>query len=146
MKLKQDAPPGYIQDQLVLVTNDFDPKAARVPVAIEGLVAAALMVRPSPLLMGVVEAGRPVTRNLVVQGRAPFHILAARSSDDRFQCRVPMDAKMAHILPVTFLAKARRPRPATLSAKIRLETDLAGAEPIEVNAAVQVAPARTARP
>ena len=71
-----DAPPGYIRDQLTLVTNDFDPRAARVPVAIEGLVASALTVRPSPLMMGVVEAGKPVTRNLVVQGQTPFRILA----------------------------------------------------------------------
>ena len=45
VKLKDDAPPGYIQDQLVLVTNDYDPKAAHVPVAIEGLVATALVRR-----------------------------------------------------------------------------------------------------
>ncbi len=88
VKLKPDAPPGYIRDQLMLVTNDIDPHAARVPVVVEGLVAAALTVRPSPLMMGVVEAGQPVTRNLVVQGRTPFRILAVRSADDRFQCKV----------------------------------------------------------
>ena len=118
MKLKPDAPPGYIRDQLMLVTNDFDPRAARVPVAVEGLVAAALTVRPSPLMMGVVEAGQPVTRNLVVQGRAPFHILAVRSADDRFQCKVPTEAKAAHILPVTFLAKDANSAGERLSAKI----------------------------
>ena len=41
VKLKQDAPPGYIRDQLTLVTNDIDAHAARVPVVIEGLVASA---------------------------------------------------------------------------------------------------------
>ena len=36
VRLKEDAPPGYIQDQLVLVTNDQRPRAARVPVSVEG--------------------------------------------------------------------------------------------------------------
>ena len=105
VKLKADAPPGYIRDQLTLVTNDFDPRSARVPVAVEGVVASALTVRPSPLMMGIVEAGKPVTRNLVIQGRAPFRILCVRSADDRFRCKAPAETKAVHILPVTFLAK-----------------------------------------
>ena len=35
-----DAPPGYLRDQLVLVTNDYDALPRRVPVAVEGLVVA----------------------------------------------------------------------------------------------------------
>ena len=50
--------------------------ACRSPV--EGLVVAALSVQPSPLMMGLAEAGQPVTRTLVVQGRAPFHVLAVQ--------------------------------------------------------------------
>ena len=94
VKLKDDAPPGYIQDQLVLVTNDYNPKAAHVPVAIEGLVATALSA--SPVWMGVAEAGQTVTRNLVVRGRSPFRILSVHSTDARFQCQAPPDR-----LPIT---------------------------------------------
>lgn len=146
VRLKPDAPPGYIRDQLMLVTNDYDVRAARVPVAVEGLVVAALSVRPSPLLMGATEVGRPVTRNLVVQGRAPFRIVAVRSSDDRFQCKAPSDAKTAHVLPVTFLANDAKSPAGTLSAKIRMETDLAGASPVEVGVSVQLSPAETVKP
>ena len=140
MKLKKDAPPGYIREPLVLVTNDFDARTARVPVTIEGLVAAALTVRPSPLMMGVAEIGKPVTSNLVVQGRAPFRILAIRSSDDRFEGKVPTEAKTFHIIPVTFLAKDAKTPPGKVTAKIRIETDLAGANAIEVSASVEIAP------
>jgi hypothetical protein len=144
VKLKQDAPPGYVRDQLMLVTNDFDPRSARVPVPVEGLVASALTVRPSPLMMGVVEAGQAITRNLVVQGRSPFRILAVRSADDRFQCKPPAEAKLAHILPVTFLAKRANPAGDKLSAKIRIETDLVGANAVEVDVYVQVVPGKPA--
>ena len=69
VRLRPDAPPGYFRDQLVLVTNDYDVRAAHVPVVVEGLVVAALSVQPSSLLMGVTQPGHPVTRNLVIQGR-----------------------------------------------------------------------------
>jgi len=136
VKLKKNAPPGYLQDQLVLITNDFNARSSRVPVAVKGLVASALTVRPSPLLMGVTEAGRAVTRNLVVQGRASFRVIAVRSSDERFQCKVPTEAKTVHILPVTFLAN--NVTPGRLGATICVETDLAGAPPVEVGVSVQI--------
>lgn len=146
VRLKPDAPPGYIRDQLVLITNDYDARAARVPVAIEGLVAAALSVRPSPLLMGATEVGRPVTRNLVVQGRAPFRITAIRASDERFQCKPPSDIKAAHVLPITFLANSANSAAGTVTAKIRIETDLAGVNAAEVSVSVQLGPAGAAKP
>ena len=140
VRLKPDAPPGYLRDQLVLVTNDFDARAARVPVAVEGLVVSALSVRPSPLMMGVAEAGQPLSRNLVVQGRAPFRIVAVHPSDDRFQCRPSSDTKAAHVLPLTFLANNAKPSGDTVNAKIRIETDLTGVNAVDVNVSVQVAP------
>jgi len=136
-KLKADAPPGYIKDQLVLVTNDANPQAARVPVSVEGVVAAALSVRPAVLLMGVGEVGQPLTRNVVVQGQAPFRILAVRCDDRRFQCRLPSEAKTIHILPITFLA-AQPAKPGTVKSKLRIETDLSGGAAVELEAVVQL--------
>lgn len=138
VKLKPTAPPGYIQEPLILVTNDLDTNKARIPVNVEGLVAAALTVRPSSLIMGAAEIGKPVTSNLVIQGRAPFRILAVRSSDDRFQAKVPNEAKTFHIIPVTFLATDAALPPGKLSTKIRIETDLAGAKAVEIGASVEV--------
>lgn len=146
VQLKPGTPPGYIRDQLVLVTNDYDARAARVPVAVEGLVMAALSVRPSPLMMGAAEVGQPVTRNIVVQGRAPFHIVAVKPSDARFQCKTPADAKAAQVVPVTFLADEPASASGTVSANIRIETDLSGADAINVNVSVQLAPAGAAKP
>ena len=140
VKLKPDAPPGYIQDQLVLVTNDYDAKASHVPIAVEGLVAAALSA--SPVWMGVAEPGQPVTRNLVVRGRSPFRILAVQSSDARFRCKAPTGPVRDHyILPVTFVAKDAAAPAGRVAGKIRIETDLPGAKPIEVPVSIQIAPA-----
>jgi hypothetical protein len=135
--LKPNAPAGYIQDQLVLLTNDVNQRAARVPVAVEGIISQALSVRPSPLFLGVVEAGQPVAKPLVVQGRAPFHITAVRSSDPRFSCRPPDGANSVHLLPVTFDAKGAAGK---FSGRIHIETDYPNAKPLDVDVVVQVAP------
>lgn len=145
VKLKSGTPPGYIKDQLVLVTNDANARAARVPVSVEGVVRAALSVRPTALLMGVAEPGQPLTRNIVVQGQTPFRILAVHCNDERFQCRLPAEAKTIHILPVTFLAK-QADKTGIVKTKLRIETDLSGRATVEVEAAVQIGAAPATGP
>ena len=108
VELKKDAPPGYIREPLVLVTNDLDARSARVPVNIEGLVATVLTVRPASLTTGAAEIGVPVTSNLVVQGHDPFRIVAIRSSDDRFEGKAPAGPKQYHIVPDHFLGQRRQ--------------------------------------
>jgi hypothetical protein len=136
--LKADAPAGYIQDQLVLVTNDADQRSARVPVPIEGIITSeSLSINPSVLWMGIVEAGQPVTKKLVINGKTPFQIKSVSSSDPRFKCQAPEGAKRAHVLPVTFDAKEGNGK---ISGKIHIETDYPNAKPLDVNVDVQVNP------
>jgi hypothetical protein len=142
VNLKPDAPAGYIRDQLVLVTNDFDAKAARVPVAIEGLVVSSLSVRPSPLMMGIVDRNKPVVRNLVVQGRVPFRILSVTCTDSRFTGRPSDDTKTAHVMPLTFSSNTTDaiPPDGVIRAKLYIETDSPGVHAAEVDVSVQLAP------
>ncbi len=135
--LKANAPAGYIQDQLTLVTNDIDQRAAHVPVAVEGVVSTALSVRPSPLFMGVIETGQTVTKPLVIQGKTPFKITAVRCGDSRFQIKAPEGAKAVQLLPITFDAKDVSGR---ITGKIRIETDYPQSKTLEVDVNVQVTP------
>jgi dipeptidase len=144
VKLKGDAPPGYLRDQLVLVTNDTDPKASWIPISVEVLVTPPL--NASPLWMGVAEPGEPVTRNLVVKGKTPFHILSIRSSDGRFKCKLPTEAKSCHVVPVTFLAKSSPVSTTRIASKIRIETDLSGAQPIEASVSIDLSPVAARKP
>ncbi len=135
--LKADAPAGYIQDQLMLVTNDINPRASRVPVPVEGLVAQTLSASPSPLFMGVIDSGQTVTRPLIVQGKTPFRITAVRSNDPRFKCKLPDGAKTVQVIPVTFDAKDESGK---ITGKIRIETDYPNTKPLDVDVNVQVMP------
>ncbi len=131
VKLKPDAPAGYVQEFLILVTNDRRAKASHVPLAVEGVVvsASAVTVRPSPLLMGVVGTGQSVTRQLVVQGKKPFRIEGVECSDQRLTCPVPEEEKTLHLLRITLKAGEEAGK---LSAKIRIRTSLGSGKPLEV--------------
>lgn len=134
--LKKSAPAGYIRDHVVLVTNDRNPRASRVPVAVEGIVIPAVTARPSPLSGVVVETGKTVTERLIVQGKMPFQIVSAVSSDPRFQCTVLPRTKTLYVVQVAFTAGQT---PGKVSSKIRIQTDLAGTV-LEVPVEVRVMP------
>jgi hypothetical protein len=135
--LQADAPAGYLQEHVFLITNDFNAQSARVPVAVEGVVTAATSVRPSPLMLGLVEVGQPVTRQLVVQGKTPFRVTSVRCDNPRFKATPPEGAKTLHLIPVTFTADAL---PGKYSGTIRIDTDQTGAAGLEVAVHVQVVP------
>jgi len=132
--LAADAPAGYLHDHLTLITNDFNPRAAQVPLSVRGVVVSALSVRPSPLLLGVAEAGGTAKGRLVVHGKAPFRITSIHVSDPRFHCTAPEGAKAVHLIPVTFTAGDE---PGEVSARIEIQAD-AAEEPIAVLVHVRV--------
>jgi hypothetical protein len=132
--LRADTPAGYIKDQLVLVTNDTNERTARVPVPVEAAVTPGLTVRPSPLMLGVVNTGESVTKHLVAQSQTPFRVTGVRCSDPRFRFEVPSGAKSLHLIPVTFAAG---PRAGNVNEVIHIQTDSAGSA-FDVNVSVRV--------
>ncbi len=135
--LKADAPPGYLQDPLMLVTNDPNPRSAHVPVSVEGVVVAGLSVHPPQLLMGTAVAGKEVTRMIFVTGAKPFRVVSALSSDPRFQCKITDEVKAAHSIPVTFLSNDPNSATGIVTAKVSITTDLDGAA-VEVPVSVEL--------
>ncbi len=135
--LKPTAAAGYIRRHITLLTNDQNPNAQRVLVAMEGVVAPALSVRPSPVAFGHVPVGREVTRNIVVKGDEVFQILELAGPDDRF--RVP-PAKLKtparlHVLPVSFAAGTE---PGKLKGEIVIRTDIGDGRILRVDVSGEV--------
>ena len=120
--LKPETPEGFIQDQLVIVTND--PRSSTVPLPVEGRVVSALTVSPGSLFMGVLEPDKTVTKQLVVKGREPFRITNVECQDSRFAFKIPTEEKALHIIPVTFKAGDDSEKVATT---IEIQTTLNGA-------------------
>jgi hypothetical protein len=135
--LKADAPVGYIQDQIFLITDDPDQRSSRVPVPVEGIIAStsALSIRPSPLFLGIVDAGQSITKPLVIQGKTPFNIISVTSSDPHFKFKKPDGSKTAQLLPITFTADEATGK---FTGKIHIETDFPNSKPLDVDVNVQV--------
>lgn len=130
VELKPDAPVGYIKDHLTLVTNDRNQNARRVLLPVEGVVVPSLSAHPSPLPLGVLEAGQSVTKTLVVQGPTPFRVVGVSGPDGRFRFILPQEAKTVQLIAVTFTAEET---PGGITGKTRVETDLGGKSVIEVD-------------
>ena len=118
--LDKSAPAGYLQDHLMLVTND--QSGSQIPVLVEGRVTPGITVSPASLFMGVVQPGQEVTKQLVVKGKTPFRILSISCDDKsfRFDTSKETTAKELHLIPVTFLAGAE---PGKVLKTIKIKTD-----------------------
>jgi Protein of unknown function (DUF1573) len=118
VRLTKDAPPGYIKDQLILVTSD--DKGTELPIDMEGRIISALTVSPASLFMGVVHPGQQVTKQLVVRGKKPFRITSIQCSDKNFQIEPSDEAKSVHLVPVVFTAGNKTGK---ISQQIAIHTD-----------------------
>ena len=132
--LEKNAPAGRIWEHLVLVTNDQRATASRVPVAVEARITSAVSVRPSPLT-GVVDVGETMTKQLLVQGHAPFKIVSVECADPRFKFSHGETAKMLHLVPVIFTPGEASGKVRTT---IRIRTDRAEAAELTVPVDVRV--------
>lgn len=126
--LDQDAPAGYLNDTLWLVTND--PRRKEIPVPVDGLVTEAIAVTPESLFLGSVQPGQRVTKRIVVRGRKPFHITSIRSDGSCVEVTPPPagDSKPVFLVPVTFTAGKEAGK---VSETIHIETD-SGQPPLTV--------------
>ncbi|NQU21867.1 MAG: DUF1573 domain-containing protein [Candidatus Nealsonbacteria bacterium] len=126
VRVNPSAPAGYLNERLLLVTNDR--RSPQVPVHIEGHVQSGITVSPAALFMGSVEPGQKVTKQLVIRGKRPFRILAITCGQQCFEANVSAGQvpKLVHIVPVTFVAGDSIGK---VAETLRIETDLGDAQP-----------------
>ncbi len=121
VKLADDAPRGYLNDELTLLTNDR--RATQFLVKVEGRIVPELAVSPAALMLGTVQPGQEVTKQIVIRAVEPFKIVDIRCAEQGFACQTPAEAKAVHLVPVTFTVPNK---PGKLDCKIEIITDRAG--------------------
>ena len=141
VRLKNEAPAGYVKGQLILVTND--PRATQIPMDVEGRVVAEVTVSPQLLSLGSVVPGGTVTKNVVVRANRPFCVTGISCPDGCLSCEPRATPATVHILPVTFTAGDAAGK---VERQLKIATDLGeGAVPtVTVQAVVE--PAAAAAP
>ncbi len=119
-------PTGYVNEYLMLVTNDT--QATQIPLLVEGRVLPGVTVSPASLFLGVIEPGQKVTKQLVVKGKKPFRILSITCADKSFTFGNIADKtpKTLHLVPVSFEAGKTSGK---VNRTIKIETDLGDSTP-----------------
>ncbi len=119
VSLDKSAPPGFVAEELILRTNDR--RSPQFPVKVEGYVVADLTVSPSSLMLGILQPGQTITKQIVVKGKRPFCVLGVDCPDPSFSFVLPTEAKTVHLIPVTFEANKD---PGKIVQQITIRTDL----------------------
>ncbi len=119
VRLKETAPAGYLQDQLVLVTND--DRNPRIPLDVEGMIVPEIAVAPENVVFGEVNQGASIAKKIVIRGKKPFAITSITGGGGSFAFDFGKDEKTTHIVNVTFSAPSQAGR---LKQTIVIETSL----------------------
>ena len=121
--MRDTMPSGYVHDMVRFITNDPNPNASAVMLPVHGYVAAPLVAKPSPFVIGFVRPGETIKKNLVLRSESPFRITKITSQDQRFQFSVSDLEHKVHVLPIEFTADASL---GALSEPIVIHTTLPG--------------------
>jgi len=124
IRLKDSAPPGYISDQLAIVTNDAHSRV--IPLSVVGRVRSNITVSPASLSLGSLSPGETVTKQLIVRGKTPFRIVNVKcdgEGENCFEFNKPSEAKTLQFIPVTYTAGKQ---PGEVVHNIEIETDQGG--------------------
>jgi hypothetical protein len=118
--VKEGAPAGYIQEEILLGTSEGADRQIRVMV--QGHVVPEIRAGPAALSFGSMAPHEDVTKRLIVSGKKPFRIISAEVDCEGFQFEVPEDgeAKRLHVVPVKFTANDK---PGAFAKRIFINTD-----------------------
>ncbi len=119
VSLDKSAPVGYVTDELVLKTNDT--RSPQFPVKVDAFVVADLTVSPSSLLLGILQPGQKITKQIVLKGKQPFHVTGIDCDAPGFSFPSSSDAKTVHVIPITFEAGKE---PSKFTEKIIIRTEI----------------------
>ncbi|MBQ3350102.1 MAG: DUF1573 domain-containing protein [Thermoguttaceae bacterium] len=101
LTLKENAPEGYLNDFIDIISNDPNPSNQHCPVPVSGYIIPSVAVKPSPLSFGTIKAGQSLTKTVVLSGQSQFKITEFGTSDDRVSAQISDAQKSVHVIPVT---------------------------------------------
>lgn len=100
VKVREDAPTGFFQDEITILTNDRG--MPRVPLRVSGQVESALSISPQAIALGRLKPGQSVQIRLVLKGREPFTIKSIQCQGWGVDCDPTPVARTTHLVNARF--------------------------------------------
>ncbi|MEM6799021.1 MAG: DUF1573 domain-containing protein [Planctomycetota bacterium] len=139
VRLKPTAKPGFLKEQLVLVTSDV--RNPRIPLDVEGRVVPELSIVPANLMLGPTPVGKTITKRLIVRGKKPFRVTKVSSEAAGFAFKTDEQSQERHMIEVTFSPESGAGQ---LKAPIIVQTDLGESYTAQCTAYATLMPATPA--
>ena len=139
--MKDTAPAGYFNEQLVLVTNDSSNP--RIPLHVEGRVVPEISVAPEAAAVWRRGQGATVPMKVLVRGKKPFKIISVDSPSGAFDFKTDDKSSPRHVVEVVFAGKQN---PGPVKETIHITTDLGETFDATLTAYATVLPAATETP
>ena len=106
VKLAPDASVGYINDRIILFSNENYNR--EIPIMVQGVVKQGVTVNPSKLFVGNLEPGQIVTKKIVLRSDTPFIIKKVTCPNDQYsfdyQLANEMLSRNIHIVTISYKA------------------------------------------
>ncbi len=128
VSVREDAPTGFFQDEIVVLTNDRT--MPRVPLRISGQVDSALTISPRAIALGSLKPGQTVTQKMILLGRKPFSIESIKAEGWDIEVGTGTELKKTHILFPQFTSTSLEAGPK----KSTIEITTAGDESVTAKA------------
>jgi hypothetical protein len=125
--VREDAPTGPFQNEIVVITNDT--KRPEVPFRVSGNIESPLSISPQAIAFGSLKPGQKIEKRLVVKGVRPFTIQSITCEGWDVSFPETATAKTMHIVPASFT-----PTGATGPQKVTVEITTAGDESVTAKA------------
>ncbi|MGB7342801.1 MAG: DUF1573 domain-containing protein [Pirellulaceae bacterium] len=127
LAVREDAPQGYFQDEVIVTTNDA--LKPLVPLPVTGTIESALSVSPKSIALGSLKPGESVTKLLVVNGRQPFTIETIQAEGWNVEFDKVVEPKSTHLINAKFT-----PIDAVGPQKLSVQVKTGGAASVSANA------------
>lgn len=125
--LREDAPTGFFQDEVLVMTNDR--AMPKVPFVVSGQVDSALSIAPQSIAMGSLKPGESVEKRLVIRGQSPFAIESITCEGWNVEFEPATAPKSTHLINVRFT-----PTEAAGAQRVAVVIKTAGAESVTAKA------------
>ncbi len=141
VRLKENHPSGFVQDQLSIITNDSRAENRRIPLLIGGRVVPEISVTPMNVALGELQPGKPVTQKVLVRGKKPFRILDVSCGHDCLTFKTDNEeSKILHFVEITLNPGSG---PATLRMPVKITTDRGPGKTATVHVSAKVVASAT---
>lgn len=129
--LDGSAPEGFVENQLIIHTNDQRRKT--FPIAFSASIDKPIQVSPTSFALEKVKPGEPINRRITITTKSDFKVLDITSNVAEIRFDVPENAKRIHVLNLSITPKTLEPGlNGEIKGTVKILTDVKTDKPIEV--------------